>query len=117
MDLLKFLNGGDQTFEAGNNPCSQRDKNGNVAVQFPEDEFGQLQTFHPMLISKVHQRGSRTWGYLDNLYINFDFACSVIEAENLTYSDALLEILNGMSSAVNSMWSFQIMEKAKTIKN
>ena len=108
--FIKVLQGGDQTFEAGNNPCGQRDKNGNVAVQFPED--GAAPNFSSNADFKSPSRGSRTWGYLDNLYINFDFACSVIEAENLTYSDALLEILNGMSSAVNSMWSFQIMEKA-----
>lgn len=107
--FIKILQGEDQTFEAGKNPCGQRDASGNIAVQFPEDGAAPVYTSNGF---KSPSRNSRTWGYLDNLYVNFDFACSVLEAENITYSDAILSILNGMSSAVNSMWNFQIMEKA-----
>ena len=61
------------------------------------------------------QRSSRAWGYIDDLYINFDFAISVIEAENLSYADVILELVNGMSTAVNTLWDFQIMEKVAPV--
>jgi hypothetical protein len=51
-----------------------------------------------------------TWGYLNNLYINFDFAISVIKKEGILKKDAILEMLNGMSSAVNNLWDFQYLE-------
>ena len=49
-------------------------------------------------------------GYLKNLYVNFDFAKGILETENFFLKDALFQILNGMSSAVNGMWDFQIEE-------
>lgn len=54
--------------------------------------------------------GPHFWGYLHNLYINFDFAMSIIKKPGITAKDALLEMLNGMSSAVNNLWDFQIVE-------
>jgi len=50
------------------------------------------------------------WGLLDDLYVNFDFASSIMSNSNLVVKDALYQILNGMSSAVNDLWNFQIME-------
>jgi len=50
------------------------------------------------------------WGYLNDLYVNFDFAKSIIETPNFFIKDALYQILNGISSAVNGMWNFQILE-------
>lgn len=51
------------------------------------------------------------WGWLKNLYINFDFFCKVMKTPNYTIRDVLYELLNGMSSAVNSHWRFQIVER------
>ena len=49
-------------------------------------------------------------GYLKNLYINFDFFKSVLDTDNFSLKDSLYQLLNGMSSAVNGMWDFQIDE-------
>lgn len=51
------------------------------------------------------------WGWLKNLYINFDFFCKVMKTPNYTIRDVLYELLNGMSSAANSHWRFQIVER------
>ncbi len=51
-----------------------------------------------------------SWGYLDDLYINFDFAMGVIKQPGIMAKDALLQMLNGMSSAVNNLWDFQVVE-------
>ena len=49
------------------------------------------------------------WGYLRNLYINFDFFCETISRSNLVTKDIYYELLNGISSAVNSYWYFEIV--------
>jgi hypothetical protein len=53
---------------------------------------------------------AKTWGYLRNLYINFDFFCETISQSNVVTKDIYYELLNGISSAVNSMWYFEIVE-------
>ena len=50
------------------------------------------------------------WGYLKDLYVNFDFFKSVLDTKNFFIKDALYQILNGISSAVNGIWDFQIEE-------
>lgn len=49
-------------------------------------------------------------GMLKNLYINFDFFLQVIQSPGLYGHEALMELLNGMSSAANFYWDFQIVE-------
>jgi len=49
------------------------------------------------------------WGFLDDLYVNFEFASEILSTSNLNVKDALYQILNGMSSAVNDLWNFQIL--------
>lgn len=51
------------------------------------------------------------WGWLKNLYVNFDFFCEVLKTPNYTQRDVLYDLLNGMSGAVNSLWKFQIVER------
>lgn len=51
------------------------------------------------------------WGYLNNLYVNFDFFKNVITQPNKNLREILEDLLNGMSEAVNSIWNFQIIEK------
>ena len=50
------------------------------------------------------------YGKLDDLYVNFDFAKGIMNTENFFVKDALYQLLNGLSSAVNGMWNFQINE-------
>ena len=123
--VLKSLVGEEANFEPGNNDCSQKTENNPIAnndgvfgratqefVEFPQStnlEEPESNGFEGI------QRSSRTWGYLDDLYINFDFAVSVIEAENLSYADVILELCNGMSTGVNSLWDFQIIEKVAPV--
>jgi hypothetical protein len=47
---------------------------------------------------------------LKDLYVNFDFVKSVIGTKNFAIKDVLYNILNGLSSAVNSYWQFEIQE-------
>jgi hypothetical protein len=51
------------------------------------------------------------WGYLKNLYINFDFFVECISKPNFVVRDVFYDMLNGMSSACNSLWKFQIIER------
>ena len=50
------------------------------------------------------------YGYLKNLYVNFDMFKEKIEQKNKNIREILQDILNEMSSAVNSFWNFQIVE-------
>jgi hypothetical protein len=50
------------------------------------------------------------FGYLKDLYINFDIFKNKIEQSQKNIKDVLLDILNEMSSAVNGFWNFQIIE-------
>jgi hypothetical protein len=52
----------------------------------------------------------RHWGYLKDLYINFDFFKEVVSRSNLLVKDVVLELLNGISAAVQSYWSFELVE-------
>jgi hypothetical protein len=53
------------------------------------------------------------WGYLKNLYVNFDVFKTAIESKNKTVREVFTDILNECSSAVNSFWNFQIQEETK----
>lgn len=58
-------------------------------------------------------KNANEWGYLDDLYVNFDFATSIIDTSKFDLKDALYQILNGMSAACNGLWDFQIQELPK----
>lgn len=51
------------------------------------------------------------WGYLRDLYINFDFFCESVKSSGLVTKELWYKILNGMSSAVNLYWDFQIVPR------
>jgi hypothetical protein len=57
-------------------------------------------------------KGAYEWGYLHDLYVNLDFAKGIMDTKNFFVKDALYQLLNGMSSAVNGMWNFQLDEHA-----
>jgi len=50
------------------------------------------------------------WGYLKYLFVNFEMYKSKIDQKNKNIREIFLDILNEMSSAVNSFWNFQIVE-------
>lgn len=54
------------------------------------------------------------WGYLKDLFINFDFFCECMQKNGFVIKDVALDILNGLSSAVNLFWDFQIVETGST---
>jgi hypothetical protein len=59
----------------------------------------------------IYDAPPTTWGYLEDLYINFDFAVSTIKETGKLKKDAILDMINGMSSAVNNIWDFQYVEE------
>jgi len=61
-------------------------------------------------IVKGYNEEAEHWGYLKNLYVNFDMFKNKIEQKNKNIREIFLDILNEMSSAVNSYWNFQIVE-------
>ena len=58
-----------------------------------------------------YEHDANNWGWLKNLYINFDFFCQTMKSPNYTIRDVLYDLLNGMSAACNSHWKFQIVER------
>jgi len=93
---------------------------GNAKIQFPNPDsidngiiknYGNIcyadgYTTNDMGVNK----DPKEWGFLDDLYVNFEFASDILSTSNLNVKDALYQILNGMSSAVNDLWNFQILE-------
>jgi hypothetical protein len=55
------------------------------------------------------EKSANNWGYLKNLYVNFEFAKNIIGTKNFAIKDVLYNILNGLSSAVSSYWQFEII--------
>jgi hypothetical protein len=51
------------------------------------------------------------WGFLRDLYVNFDFFCDTIQKNGLVTKDVYYDLLNGMSSATNLYWNFQIQPR------
>ena len=51
------------------------------------------------------------WGYLRDLYINFDFFCDTLDKTGLVTKDVYYELLNGLSSGANLYWNFQIIPR------
>ena len=78
-------------------------------VEFPNSQpLNQTQTNGADTVTKDPDE----WGNLHDLYVNFDFAKSVLDTKNFFIKDAIYQILNGMASAVNGMWDFQLEETA-----
>lgn len=77
----------------------------NGEVRFPENtalnKFG-------------HTEDANYWGYLKNIYVNFEMFKSKLNQPNKTIREIFLDILNELSSGVNSFWNFQIVETTVT---
>ena len=73
---------------------------------------GEIQFTEPNALSADgFTEDARYWGYLKNLYVNFDMFHSKITQSNKNIREILEDILNEMSSAVNGFWNFQIVER------
>lgn len=75
-------------------------------IKFP----AQIPYSYKPKVGNTITKDAKQWGYLRDLYVNFDFAKSIMETKNFFVKDALYQLLNGLSSAVNGMWDFQIEE-------
>ncbi len=82
----------------------------NVDATHPYIEFPSTVPLQTSVNGTDYAAERDTWGWLHNLYINFDFAMDVLKRPGILAKDALLEMLNGMSSAVNNLWDFQVVE-------
>ena len=64
-----------------------------------------------------HKENKNFWGYLKNLYINEDMMVNSMTSKNKNIREILYDILNEISSAVNSFWDFQIVEGTDSAGN
>jgi hypothetical protein len=107
-----FLNDGQVSQKKGGILTSGKDYNivnnviAGTTIQFVEPGPLTIKTDDDGLKEKAS-----FWGYLKNLYINFDVFNEKIQQKNKSIRDVFLDILNEMSSGVNSFWNFQIVEK------
>jgi hypothetical protein len=96
-----------------------------ITIEFPnpgtitdgETEYGSVCYSDSTTVGMSINKGANEWGFLDDLYVNFEFASEILSTSNLNVKDALYQILNGMSSAVNDLWNFQILEKEAPANN
>lgn len=76
---------------------------------FPQQE-GLISSGYKFPIDTVPFDAERgQWGYLKDLYVNFEFFIEVMSKPNYVAKDIYYEILNGISSAANSIWLFEIV--------
>jgi len=59
----------------------------------------------------VEKFSPHEYGWLTDLYLNFNFFVEVINRKGLIIRDIVYELLNGVSSAVNMYWEFQIVDR------
>ena len=57
-----------------------------------------------------YNEDAKYWGYLKNLYVNFDMFIEKMTQPNKLLGEILLDILQSMSTAVNGFWNFQLVE-------
>jgi hypothetical protein len=100
-----------------------RDSTGKSVMVGEKYSFVQENDLAPEFIDPKNPNKGRYFGYyekagyygkLDYLYINFDLFYNTIKnSPNKSIKDVLMEMLNEMSSAVNSYWNFQIVESVE----
>ena len=108
-----FLNAGEITQKAGGVFVQ---KGATETKEFPivDNHIPRLGSFvqtEDTTIGPAHTEKGGYWGYLKNLYINFEVFRSKMEQKNKNIREVLLDMLNEMSSAVNSFWNFQVVEQ------
>jgi len=88
----------------GNSPIDYSLGNSAGDIKFPRSETLDKYGFH---------EEANYWGYLKDLYINFEAFKSKLNQSNKNIREVFLDILNELSSGANSFWNFQIVEKKK----
>ena len=56
-----------------------------------------------------------TYGYLKDLYINFEYFKTVLESSNFVAKDIVFEMLNTISMSVNSIWHFELINEGNSL--
>lgn len=95
------------------NPIDNRVKFGNSIVEFPSSTS--LNKTKIEGYKEAVKKSANEWGHLDDLYVNFNFVKGILDTTNFSVKDALYQILNGLSSAVNGLWNFQIVEDDEVV--
>jgi len=94
--------------------CSISD--GTVAIEFPYSKplkngaVGGVRIQYTDKNIEGISKAAYMWGFLDDLYVNMEFAKGILETENFSIKDALYKLLNGLSGASGGIWDFQIIE-------
>lgn len=94
--------------------CSISD--GSVSVEFPYSKELKNGAVDGIKIQYTNgniegiSKSAYQWGFLDDLYVNMEFAKGILETENFSIKDALYKLLNGLSGAAGGIWDFQIIE-------
>ena len=86
----------------------QKDKDGNKTTV--NNSINGISFVQNTSSTKEHIEKGKYWGYLKNLYINEDMMVNKMVSKNKNIREVLYDILNELSSAVNSFWDFQIVE-------
>lgn len=87
-------------------PYDQPIVKGTVAGRTPSQiQYGNDETFLGL------NKDAYAYGFLDDLYVNLEFAKGILETKNFSIKDALYQLLNGISGAAGGMWDFQIQEQ------
>lgn len=108
QDVIEKKESGEIIFKSENIHNNSVTFDGSTTISFPN--LSNLE-YDPGDGSELVKKPSNSWGYLDDLYVNFDFVKNKLKDSNLLLKDVLYEILNGLSQAVNGLWDFQILEK------
>ena len=62
------------------------------------------------LSSNGYKEQAKYYGYLKHLFVNFDLFKSKLDKKIVNIREVFVDLLNGMSSAVNAFWKFEIVE-------
>ena len=106
-----FLNSGEITQNAGGMFTCVGFKDPFTVVDNKLPTVGAFVQTVDTSLGPAHTEKGGYWGYLKNLYINFEVFRSKLEQKNKNIREVLLDMLNEMSSAVNSFWNFQVVEQ------
>ena len=107
-----FLNSGEITQNAGGEfTCVGSKESPFSVVDNKLPTVGAFVQTADTSLGPAHTEKGGYWGYLKNLYINFEVFRSKLEQKNKNIREVLLDMLNEMSSAVNSFWNFQVVEQ------
>jgi len=82
---------------------------GPLDIHFPSTKEFDDKSYRDSTMEKFEVMAEH-WGYLNDLYVNFDFIKGILETKNFYMKDALYQILDGMASAAGGLWDFQIIE-------